>query len=87
MLVKMAQAYSAEIFIECGLRSVNAKSIMGILTLGAGHGAEVMVTAEGRDATAAIRAIEGLFACAFHEEQAEPGTAFCGTEGQTVGIG
>lgn len=68
LLVKTAQEYDSEIVMEHDGQIVNAKSIMGILTLGAGQGARITVTAEGHDADMAIRAIEDLFACSFFEE-------------------
>ena len=40
---------------------VNAKSIMGILTLGAAYKATVVVSADGPDEKEAIAAIESLF--------------------------
>ena len=67
MLVRTAQEYDVEIVMEYGGHSVNGKSIMGILTLAAAQGAKVTVTAEGCDAAEAMRAIEELFACNFHE--------------------
>ena len=61
-LAKAAQEVVAEVTMEYGSRRANAKSIIGILTLGAGQGAHVTVTAEGCDADQAIRVIEELFA-------------------------
>jgi phosphotransferase system HPr (HPr) family protein len=87
LLVRTAQDYDAEIVMVCGGRSVNAKSIMGILTLGAAQGAIVTVTAEGREAAEAIRAIEDLFACSFHEEPAKAESGFLRTRVLTVGGG
>jgi len=86
MLTRTALEYDAKIVMECGRRSVNAKSIMGILTLCAGQGAEITVTAQGHDAEEAIRAIECLFVCAFHDEAPAMETAFCGMERQTAGV-
>jgi phosphotransferase system HPr (HPr) family protein len=64
MLARMAQEYDSEIVMEYGGHTVNAKSMLGIMTLGAGPGAQVRVSAEGCDAGEAVRAIEGLFASA-----------------------
>lgn len=68
MLVKVAQNFDAEIEIALDGKKVSAKSILGVLTLGAEYGTEVGVTAEGGDAAEAVTAIEELFACGFHEE-------------------
>jgi len=87
MLVQATQKYDAEIALEYDGRGVSAMSIMGILTLGAGQGARVTVTAEGRDAAAAIRAIADLFACSFHEEEAATAIGLFGAERQTGGVG
>ena len=67
LLVRAALQYDADVVMQSGGQSVNGKSIMGILTLGASQGAQVVVSAEGCDAADAIRAIEKLFACRFHE--------------------
>jgi phosphotransferase system HPr (HPr) family protein len=67
MLVKMAQYFDADVDLSLNGRSVNAKSILGILTLGAGYGAEVKVAAKGTDAEEAIHAITHLFESSFHE--------------------
>ena len=68
MLARRAQQYDADIVMACGRKKVNAKSILGILTLCVGKGVRVAVTADGHDAPAAILAIEELFACSFRDE-------------------
>ena len=62
-LAQAAQKFAAEVGLAYGGRSANAKSILDILTLGAGQGARVTVTAQGYDAAQALRTIEELFAC------------------------
>lgn len=47
---------------------VNAKSIMGVLTLAAAQGSEVKVRCEGEDAEEALEAIRGIFEEGFGEE-------------------
>ena len=68
ILVKLAQTFDAEIRIEGNGLEANAKSILGILSLGAGGGTRVTVTAEGRDAHSAVREIESLFSRRFDVE-------------------
>jgi phosphocarrier protein HPr len=51
---------------SCGWR-VNAKSIMGLLTIAATQGTTILVEAEGGDADEACLAIEELFAAGFGE--------------------
>lgn len=87
LLVKTAQEYDSEIVMEHDGQIVNAKSIMGILTLGAGQGARITVTAEGHDADMAIRAIEYLFASSFFEENSTREKEFRTMERGTGGVG
>jgi phosphocarrier protein HPr len=65
MLVKQAQAFDAEIELSLDGRKANAKSIMSLLILCAGHGAEVTLSASGNDAKEAVQAITALFASNF----------------------
>jgi phosphocarrier protein HPr len=68
LLVKTANRFACEIMIDKDGTSVNAKSIMGVLTLAAGKGSLLTVTAEGENAEEAIAALGELFAAAFHEK-------------------
>ena len=56
-LVKKAGNFKSKIEIIVGEKEVNAKSIMGIMSLGIGKGDEITLKAEGEDAEAAV---EGL---------------------------
>ena len=58
MLVQVASQYDSRIQIECGERRVNAKSIMGMMTLGLNAGESIIVSAEGPDEDAALAGIE-----------------------------
>lgn len=58
LLVQVASQYESKIYVEDGDKRVNAKSIMGLMTLGLGTGESVVVTAEGADEEAAIENIE-----------------------------
>lgn len=58
MLVQVASQYESSIYLECGTRHVNAKSIMGMMTLGLVSGDEVVVTVEGADEETAIEEVE-----------------------------
>jgi phosphocarrier protein len=66
-LVHTASAYSAEIFVGTENEEVNAKSILGILTLAATKGTPLTVRADGTDEAEAVRAIVELFASKFGE--------------------
>ena len=66
-LTKLAGTFKSEIFLSRNGRRVNAKSIMGVMMLAAGIGAEVEVEAEGDDAPAAVGAIVALINDKFGE--------------------
>ena len=58
LLVQVASQYESKIYVEDGSRKVNAKSIMGMMTLGLSTGESIVVSAEGSDEQAAIENIE-----------------------------
>ncbi|MCD7813796.1 MAG: HPr family phosphocarrier protein [Lachnospiraceae bacterium] len=58
MLVQVASQYESEIHLESNGRNVNAKSIMGMMTLGLDTGDKVLVTADGADELEAVNNIE-----------------------------
>ena len=58
LLVQEASKYESRIYIQSGDRKVNAKSIMGMMTLGLESGEALMVSAEGTDEQAAVEGIE-----------------------------
>ena len=71
LLVNVAHMFESEIMVKCGRRIASAKSLLGILTLGAGRGAILYVSARGRDAQLAIRAIREKFSSeSNHQAQA-----------------
>lgn len=57
LLVQTASKFNSDINLEYNGKSVNLKSIMGVMSLGVGQGADVTVTADGDDAKEAIDAI------------------------------
>ena len=68
LLVKTASRFACEILLEkTGVR-VNAKSIMGLLTLEGHHGAKLKIHAAGTDAADAVAAIAELFEKKFFED-------------------
>lgn len=58
MLVQVASQYESSIYVESNEKRVNAKSIMGMMTLGLAEGESVKVTADGTDEEQAIEGIE-----------------------------
>ncbi|MCI5640525.1 MAG: HPr family phosphocarrier protein [Lachnospiraceae bacterium] len=64
VLVQVASQYSSKIYVECEDKKVNAKSIMGMMTLGLAAGEEVVVSADGEDETNAMEEIEKYLSAA-----------------------
>ena len=58
LLVQEASKYESKIYIECEGKKVNAKSIMGMMSLGLNAGEELLVSAEGTDEQLAVDNIE-----------------------------
>lgn len=58
LLVQVASQYESEIHVESEGRTVNAKSIMGMMTLGLDTGETVVVSAKGADEVEAVKNIE-----------------------------
>lgn len=57
LLVQTASKFNSDINLEYKGKSVNLKSIMGVMSLGVGQGADVVISAEGADEKDAIQAI------------------------------
>ena len=57
MLVQVASQYESSIYVESDAKRVNAKSIMGMMSMGLLAGENVVVTAEGNDEDAAVEGI------------------------------
>lgn len=68
-LVHTASNFEAEIYVGTEHEEVNAKSILGILTLAATKGTPLNVRADGPDEVEAVQAIVKLFADKFGEGQ------------------
>jgi phosphocarrier protein len=66
--VRMATIYNSQIRVSRDGRSMDGKSIMGILLLAAGHGSTVVISAEGVDEVEAVDALAGLVSSGFGEE-------------------
>ena len=57
-LVQEASQYKSQVFIEMGTKKINAKSIMGMMSLKLASGEQLTVVAEGADEEAAITGVE-----------------------------
>ena len=58
LLVQEASQYASKIFILVDNKKINAKSIMGMMTLGLDSGEEITLSANGEDEEAAMNSIE-----------------------------
>jgi len=67
-LVQLANRHQAEVLVEKDGQQVNGKSIMGVLTLAAAKGTQIVVQVEGADADAAMSAIAALIENGFGEK-------------------
>jgi phosphocarrier protein HPr len=67
MIVQTANRFRSDILFEKDGLQINAKSIMGVLTLAAGKGSAVVVICEGADAPDALAAIAKVFESGFGE--------------------
>ena len=60
MLVQVASQYESKIYLEAEAKRVNAKSIMGMMSLVLTNGVVVTIDAEGTDEVEAVEALERL---------------------------
>lgn len=60
LLVQTANEFSSQIYLEIGEKRVNAKSIMGVMSLALLNGEEVVLDAEGEDEAEAVAALEAF---------------------------
>ncbi len=60
LLVQEASKYESRIYIQSGDKRVNAKSIMGMMSLGLDNGEKLEISAEGSDEQEAVEGIEGF---------------------------
>lgn len=58
LLVQEASKYDSKIYLEANGKRVNAKSLIGMMSLNLGRGGELEMTVEGVDEQAAVEGIE-----------------------------
>jgi phosphocarrier protein len=68
LLVQTTKDFKSSIYFEKNRDRINAKSIMGIITLGAAYGTEIKIIAEGEDEQEAVETLVRLFESKFEEE-------------------
>jgi len=65
--VRLAGSFASQIRVTRGSRTVDGKSILGLLLLAAARGRELAIVAEGLDAEAAVDALVALVERGFEE--------------------
>lgn len=60
LFVQKANQFKSEIHIIKDSKEINAKSIMGVMSLGVGQGTEILIRADGEDAQQAVDALVEL---------------------------
>jgi len=68
ILVQTTKNFKSNIYMEKNNDRINAKSIMGIITLGASYGTKLRIIADGEDEKDAVDAVVRLFESKFEEE-------------------
>ncbi len=67
-LVELANKFASDVSLSKDGRNVDCKSMIDVLTLGAEHGAEIVVSADGEDADEAVQSLCCLIEIGFGEE-------------------
>lgn len=62
LLVQEASQYASKVYIQVGEKNINAKSIMGMMSLNLAGGDQITVVTEGEDEKTAAEGIKTFFA-------------------------
>lgn len=54
VLVQRASQFESKVYVQAGEKKINAKSIMGMMSLGLAQGAEITISADGSDEASAV---------------------------------
>ncbi|GHV45503.1 phosphocarrier protein HPr [Spirochaetia bacterium] len=68
LVVQAIKNFKCSIYFEKDNERINAKSIMGVITLGAAYGTELKIIAEGEDEQQAVDILAHLFESKFEED-------------------
>ena len=68
LFIQKANTYNSTIWVEKDDRRVNAKSLLGVLSLGIAKGMTIVLTAEGQDEELAIEGLTKLIDTGFEEQ-------------------
>ena len=66
--IQKANTYNSTIWVEKDDRKVNAKSLLGVLSLGIAKGMTIMLVADGQDEELAIQGLSHLINTGFEEQ-------------------
>ena len=61
LLVQNANQFTSDIYLVMDEKRINAKSIMGVMSLALINGTEVIIDAEGPDEAEAVASLEAFF--------------------------
>lgn len=65
--IQKANTYKSSLWVECGERRANAKSLLGVLSLGISKGTKIMIIADGADEQEALDGLSELAANGFND--------------------
>lgn len=68
IIAQTANKFNCEVMLSRGDTEVNAKSIMGVITMAAGYNTQLTLRADGKDEEEAARVLDALFESKFEEE-------------------
>ena len=67
LITKAATKFKSKIEMVCGTKTIDCKSVIGILSLGVKNGSELTLQADGPDAQEAVSELQRLFESNFGE--------------------
>ncbi|MBE6712879.1 MAG: HPr family phosphocarrier protein [Clostridia bacterium] len=65
--IQKANSYKSSLWVECGDRRANAKSLLGILSLGITKGTRINIIADGADEADALEGLSNLILAGFND--------------------
>ena len=65
LFIQKASQFDSAIYLKYGDKKVNAKSIMGMMSLNIASGEQISVSADGKDESVALSSIE-IYLCCTH---------------------
>ncbi len=65
--IQKANSFKSSLWVECGDRRANAKSLLGILSLGITKGTRINIIADGADELDAVEGLANLILAGFND--------------------